>query len=180
MDFLEETLARIPGIRQAETPGHYIKQRLATQADQLSNAARIQGAIELANEALCKLTTLCYECIDKQPVNVDRVTYRLLIPMPWGDSGYRYWGLRSIEARILRSVLMKRAHSDPQRALFDYGDRQWFLNAHTYKSAAAALAYLKSAPITAREWMPVVNSWNERERQRENDRVKRGVRVSPK
>ncbi len=167
MDFME-TLERIPGIRQAETPGHYIKQRLASQADSLSNAAHIQASIEVANESLCKLASICYECIDRQPVNIDHYTYRLLIPMPWGDSGYRKWGMRAIEARVLRAVLMNRAHSDPQAALFDYADRQWFLNAHTYKSAAAALAYLKGKPIVAREWMPYANDYRTHDRQRKN------------
>ena len=71
---------------------------------------------------------------------MDAKTYRLLIPAPWGDSGYSKWGMRATEARILRSVLMWRAHNDPQSALFDYGDRRWFLNVPTYKSASAALS----------------------------------------
>lgn len=167
-DFLDSTLTAIQELRHAETPGAFIKQRLVTSADSLSNAARIQGAIEIANESLCKLASILYETIDRQPVNVDAKTYRLLVPAPWGDSGYSKWGMRSTEARILRSVLMWRAHNDPQSALFDYADRRWFLNATTYKSASAALAYLKEKPITAKEWMRHANAWHERERQRTN------------
>ncbi len=169
-DFLDSTLTAIQELRHAETPGAFIKQRLVTSADSLSNAARIQGAIEIANESLCKLASILYETIDRQPVNVDAKTYRLLVPAPWGDSGYSKWGMRSTEARILRSVLMWRAHNDPQSALFDYADRRWFLNATTYKSASAALAYLKEKPITAKEWMRHANIWHEREQRRNNKR----------
>lgn len=167
-DFLDSTLTAIQELRHAETPGAFLKQRMAASADSMNNAAKIQGAIEIANEALCKLTSILYETIDRIPVNVDAKTYRLLVPAPWGDSGYSKWGMRATEARILRSVLMWRAHSDPRSALFDYADRRWFLNATTYKSSSAALAYLKEKPITAKEWMRHANAWHERERQRGN------------
>lgn len=169
-DFLDTTLTAIQELRHAETPGAFIKQRMTATAEQLSNAARIQGAIEMANEALCKLASICYQTIDKIPVNVDSRTYRLLVPAPWGDSGYAKWGMRAVEARILRAVLMARAHNDND-ALFDYAARQWFLNVPVYKSSAAALEYLRSKPITAKEWMKFQNAWNQRERQRMNKRV---------
>ena len=82
-DFLDSTLTTIQDLRHAETPGAFIKQRMAASADSLSNAARIQAAIEIANEALCKLASILYKTIDRQPVNVDAKTYRLLIPAPW-------------------------------------------------------------------------------------------------
>jgi len=170
-DFLDTTLTTIQELRHAETPGAFLKQRMATSADSLSNAAKIQSSVEVANEALFKLTSILFETVDRIPVNVDAKTYRLLIPAPWGDSGYSKWGMRSTEARILRSVLMWRAHNDPKSALFDYGDRRWFLNVATYKSAAAALAHLKEKPITSREWMRHTNAWHERERQRSNKQV---------
>lgn len=172
MDFMEQ-LGRVSEIRNAETPGVFIKQRVAAAAEQLSNAARIQGSIEIANEALCKVAALCYEVVDRQLVNVDSRTFRLLVPAPWGDSGYSKWGMRAVEARILRSILMTRANSD-QAALFDYAERRWYLNAPMYKNSAAALTYLKENPVSAREWMRHSNAWHERELQRWNERSKKG------
>lgn len=162
-----DTLARVAEIRQAETPGTYIKQRVAEHASQLSNAAHIQASIECANESLCRLVSVLYECIDRQPVNLDSKTYRLLIPVPWGDSGYQHWGLRSTEARILRRALMERASKD-RLALFDYADRhrQWFLNMDTYPTAQLALEYLHSKPVSAREWMRYLSAWKEHSQQR--------------
>lgn len=171
MDFME-TIDRVAEIRYAETPGAYVRQRVAVAAEQLSNAARIQGTIEIANEALCRMAAICYERVDGQLVNIDSRTYRLLVPAPWGDSGYSKWGVRAVEARILRSVLMTRTRSD-EAALFDYGDRRWFLNFGIYKSPAAALTYLHERPITAREWMRHSNAWHERELQRWNERSKK-------
>lgn len=170
-DFLDATLERVSEIRNAETPGVYIKQRVAAAAEQLSNAARLQGTIEIANEALCKLASILYERVEGQPVNVDSRTYRLLVPAPWGDSGYAKWGMRAVEARILRSVLMTRARSNTQ-ALFDYADRRWFLNAATYKNRGLALEYLKNNPVTAKEWLRHSNAWHDRELQRWNAKHK--------
>ena len=169
-DFLDNTLTTIQELRHAETPGTFIKQRIAVNANSLSNAARIQGAVEIANESLCKLVSILYETIDRQPVNVDSKTFRLLVPCPWGDSGYSKWGMRSTEARVLRSVLMWRAHQDPAAALFDYGDRRWFLNVSGYRTQSAAMAYLQAKPITAKEWLRHTNAWHEREQRRDNNR----------
>lgn len=168
-DFLDATLGRVSEIRNAETPGVYIRQRVAAAAEQLSNTARIQGTIEIANESLCKLASILYERVEGQFVNVDSRTHRLLIPAPWGDSGYAKWGMRAVEARILRSILMTRARSNTQ-SLFDYADRRWFLNAAGYKNSNVALSYLRENPITAREWMRHSNAWHDREAQRNNAR----------
>jgi hypothetical protein len=171
MDFIDQ----IQDIRRA-APDTYVRQRVQDHADRLSRAAQVQAAVELANEAVCRAATICYESVDRQPVNVDQHTYRILIPLPWGDSGYRYWGMRSAEARVLRAVLMGRVHSEPLVALFDYSDRQWFLNAAVYKSAAVALDYLKRNPIVAREWLRVQNDRRTRPEKRSTNRRTRVVR----
>lgn len=170
-DFIEDTLTTIQNIRNAETPGTYIKQRLSLNADQLSRTARIQGAIEAANEALCKLTSILYETVERVPVNVDSRTYRILIPVPWGDSGYHIWGMHAVEARILRAVLMER--TGKQDALFDYAERRWFLNAAVYKNVRVALEYLHANPITAREWFRHANAWHDSENKRNKRRQER-------
>jgi hypothetical protein len=165
MGFLDTTIERIHQIRNAETPATYIRQRMAERADQLSKKTRIQASIEVANEALYLLSSILYETLDRQLVNLDSRTFRLLIPVPWGDSGYQHWGLRSTEARILRAILTARSEGK-QDALFDYSVRQWFLNANTYPDSKAALEYLRDNPIRAREWISFYNAWREQQRQR--------------
>lgn len=162
-DFIENTITAIQDIRSAPTPGTYIKQRLAVNAENLSNAARIESAIAIANEALCKATEMLYETVERVPVNVDSRTYRILIPLPWGDSGYHKWGMHAVEARVLRSVLMTRYKNEGGKSLFDFDGRKWFLNVDGYKNQALAMAYWREKPITAREWMRHVNAWKESE-----------------
>lgn len=173
-DFLPDFTNTIQEIRHAETPGTFVRQRILANAESLSNAATIQGAIEIANESLCKLASILYDTVDRQLVNIDSRTYRLLVPAPWGDSGYSKWGMRAVEARILRACLMRRVMRESTDALFDYADRRWFLNAGTYKTSTAALGYLKSRPISAAEWMKQANAWHDKEQQRWHNKGKGG------
>lgn len=172
-DFIDGTLSAIQELRHAPTPGTYIKQRLQFNAEELSNAARIQGAIEMSNEALFKVVSLLYETVDRFPVNVDSRTYRVLIALPWGDTGYKRWGMHAVEARILRALLIARSKNPKTPALFDYGDGRWHLAVQHYASAALAADYLRTHPITSKEWMRHVNVWREGERQRGERRRKR-------
>ena len=171
-DFIDSVTSTIDSIRHSPTPGTFIKQRLLANAEEMSNAARIQGSVEVANEALCRMASICYETVDKTLVNVDGRNFRLLVPAPWGDAGYSKWGMRAVEARILRAVLMSRLDREPEVSLYSYDNRQWFLNYRTYKSPSMALEYLKSRPVTAREWLRHANAWHERERQRANTKAK--------
>lgn len=172
-DFIENTLTAIQDIRSAPTPGTYIKQRLAERADGLSRAAQVQGAIELANESIAKLTSILYETVENVPVNVDGKTFRILIPVPWGDSGYKYWGVHAIESRIIRAVLMNRQKSDATTALYLYGERRWTLNARTYKNVRRALTHLQENPVTGTEWMRCMNAWHEGENLRNKRRAEK-------
>lgn len=161
-DYIEETLATIQQIRQAETPGGFIRQRIQASAEQLSNKARVEGTLAVANEALARLAVALYETVDYIPVNVDSRTYKILIPVPWGDSGYHTWGLRSTEARVMRWILMARQKRNRDQALFWF-ERYWFLNGNRYQSAAQAIDYLKDNPITMREWDRQLGAFHESE-----------------
>jgi hypothetical protein len=89
-----DVIARKPDVRNA-TPGEYIKQRIAQAAHQLSLAGVAAAHVELCNEALSGVIVLAYEAdTDGLPCNVDRVTFRLLRPAPWGSKGWKRWGLR--------------------------------------------------------------------------------------
>lgn len=167
-DFIDSVTSAITELRHAQTPGTFIKQRLSANAEEMSNAARIQGSVEVANEALCRMAAICYETVERTLVNIDNCSFRLLVPAPWGDAGYQRWGMRAVEARILRAVLMSRVQREPEVSLYHYNSRQWSLNYQTYKSSSMALEYLKSRPVTAREWLRHANAWHEQERQRSN------------
>lgn len=162
-DFVEQTLQTIDQIRNAPTPGAYIRQRIQVSADELSNKARVEGMLAVANEALARLAVKLYETVEYIPVNVDSRTYKILIPVPWGDSGYHAWGLRSTEARVIRWILMARCKRAPDQALYTFRDRYWYVNGDTYPSAAAALDYLKSNPINMREWDRQLRTFHESE-----------------
>lgn len=145
-------------IRSAPGPGAYVKQRIADAADALSLAGTLAARCELANEALCALVELCYQAdADNRAANVDLVTLRLLIPAPWGSSGWKRWGLRGHEATVLRRILLARQNNWKQgRAapLFTYDPdcRYWTLNIHDYPRIIEAQAWLRSNAITLTEW----------------------------
>src|SRR5262245_11728610 len=91
------------------SPREFVKQRIAESADKLSKAGQMAARVELMNEALHHLVHLCYQSdTDGEVANVDRVTLRLLIPAPWGSSGWKTWGLRAWEGETLRRILLAR------------------------------------------------------------------------
>ena len=120
-------------------------------ARNLSRRGLAATKAELFNNALAALADLCmeWETADRR-ANVD-LDGRLLVPVPWGDSGYKVWGLRVTEARILRRIMLQRAERD-RPPLFDYDPtiRRWvFLLAWSRRTAAA---YLNLQPITLTEY----------------------------
>lgn len=154
---LFDTLKRKPLIRRVK-PREYIRQRLAEAAASLSLAGMLAARVELANEALHRLVQLLYERdTDGVLANVDPVTYRLLIPAPWGRAGWRSWGLRQHEGVTLRGVLRTRQaawHKNQRPLLFDYNEvlRSWHINIGDYGVVEAAVWWLEKSPVTLAEW----------------------------
>ena len=98
---ITELIERKVTIRGASPTAH-VKQRLAQAATDLNRAGMLQAQCEVVNEALCQLATMLYaKDSDGALANVDTRTGRLLVPAPWGDTGWKLWGLRQWEARIL-------------------------------------------------------------------------------
>ncbi len=166
MDFLE-TLERIPGLRQAETPGHYIKQRFAKTAEELSLKGEAQAHVEVINEALCKVTELLYQAdTDGSFANVDNRTYRILIPLAWGSDGFKVWGIRQWEADVLRAILIARSQaSDAKRpALYDFStvNRRWFVNVTDYASYDLAQRFLQREAVTLATWRLFSAQWHDK------------------
>lgn len=151
---IKQMVERVADIRHAR-PSSHIRERVQEAAKQLSRAGDMQMRVELANEALIAFTSLLYQAdSDRQPVNIDPVTWRLLIPAPWGSAGWRVWGLRSWEARVLRQILRVRSEARKHTHLFDYNVelKSWHLNANDYPTLTEAMTYLKHSPITLEEW----------------------------
>ena len=151
---LTEIVDRVQEIR-AKGPGRMVKERIAENAQELSRAGDMQLRVELANEALAALCVILYQTdTDGRAANIDRVTWRLLVPAPWGRGGWRRWGLRRWESEALRNILRVRTEMRRHVNLFDYNEegRTWHVNRGAYPSLEAALAYLKKHPISLSEW----------------------------
>jgi hypothetical protein len=143
---------RKPEVRESR-PREYVRQRIADSAAALSRAGVMQARVELVNEALCRLVVLAYEAdTDGTLANVDSVTYRLIIPSPWGSVGYKTWKLRQHEARALSRILQTRQQAGKRPPLFTFDAPYWYANMHDYTQLGHAQWYLEKTPITLKEW----------------------------
>lgn len=162
---LMQTIDRKNEIRAAALPASMVKQRIAQAADELNRAGSMALHVELANEALTKFTLMLYQREqDGGWANIDQRTHRLLVPAPWGSAGWRVWGLRNWESRILRCVMLERVKDARRPCLFDYNtdNRTWYLNVTDYGVIAAADHYLQRSPITLAEWRKHDNAYRQR------------------
>lgn len=166
MDFqveqVETYLQRAVDIRHGSTPTPTTKARsaLAEAAAKLNRAGAMRAHLDVAIEAMAALISILYNADDDgQPANVDRATGRILVPLPWGRSGWRAWGVRQWEAAVLRSILMERATERRRFApLFDYNaeGRTWHLNLHDYGSVDLAMTWIKKDAPSLAEWRTAV------------------------
>lgn len=125
---------------------------LRALATNLSRRGVASAKVELFNHVVAAAVDLCLECDpDGRPANVDHITGVVLVPLPWGEAGYKMWGLRITECRALRYILRQRAevHRPP---LFDYDPtlRRWVFG-QTWTRNTAAM-YLRNAEITLAEY----------------------------
>lgn len=158
-----DTLSRKIDLRTVARPREHIRQRLATSAQELSRAGRMAARVELVNEALHKAVTLLYQADHGGGwANVDEVTGRVLIPLPWGSAGWEHYGLRQWEGRALNRILRGRlaAWTPAQRPpLLQYDAGAWFLNRPDYPAIEAALFWLQRTPVTLGEWRKYVKRY---------------------
>lgn len=152
-----ELIERKNTLRNGLAADNYVKQRIAETADKLSLSGILAARVEIANEALYNLIMLCYEVdTDGLCCNVDLVTYRILIPLPWGAAGWRKWGLRYHEAIVMRSIMLARQKPKTGATIplfvYDGGSRTWHLNVQDYPSPKVAKAWLAASQITLQEW----------------------------
>jgi len=148
---IEQLIDRKVLIRGASPTAH-VRQRIAQAADELNRAGAMAMRVELVNEALLKFTHVLYaKDTDGAFANIDSVTGRVLLCAPWGSAGWKVWGLRNYEARVLRSILMARLDTKPL-PLFDYEHKIWYVNRGQYRTISIAAGYLEHNPVTVAEW----------------------------
>lgn len=122
-------------------------------AESLSRRNIDQAITELLNEALARLTVLCYERDDDgQLCNVDPATGRVLVPLPWGKAGHAKWGISESEADTMRAIMFRRQREGLPLFHFDRSRRAWFLNSAEYPDGAAVIAQLKEWEIMVGEY----------------------------
>lgn len=134
----------------AAQPKRHTPIRSAAEALTRRNVA--QAKAELLSEALWAAVALCYERDDSGSLcNVDSVSGRCLLPLPWGRQGHRRWGLRYLESVLLRAILrdFQQAKGEAPVLVYDPLSRGWHLNIFDYPTHRQALAWLERHPITA-------------------------------
>ena len=120
-------------------------------AESLSLRNVDQSITELLNEALARVALLCYERGDDgQLCNVDPLTGRVLIPLPWGRAGYAKWGLTPSESNVLRLIMLTRQRRGLPLFAYDRSRRCWYLNLADYDEAV--ITQLKEWQIDITEY----------------------------
>ena len=161
MEKLPRELARTETVAGAQSNVERFSP-LRALATNLSRRGVAMAKVELFNHAVATAADLCLETDpDGRPANVDHVTGAVLVPLPWGEKGYRMWGLRVTECRQLRYILRRRAEHD-RPPLFDYdaGMRRWVFDRFWSQNTAAG--YLRASPITLAEYRQAWDATNTR------------------
>lgn len=143
------TLERKAALSQA-TPQRRKTLRAAAEAISLANVDA--ATCELLSEALARLVVIAYQEDAGGMCNVDVITGRLLIPLPWGRNGYAKWGLRPQEANILRQVLFDWQEDAPALLRYDRMRRSWFVDLYYYGDLSLAKRWLAKHQIDVRTY----------------------------
>lgn len=130
-------------------PARHTTLRKAAESLSLRNID--QAVIELFMEALSRLVDLCFEEDSGGFCNIDSVTNRILIPLPWGRNGHNAWGIRPQEANVLRAIVGARQRQ-PGLFLYDTSRRCWRVNLYDYSSREVAMRYLTRYPVGIGEY----------------------------
>lgn len=129
---------------------------LRSAAESLSRRNMDAAIVELFSEAMQRLTLLAYEQDENGYCNIDPVTWRLLIPAPFGRLGHKRWGLTSTEAVVLREMIRSREAATGARGpglwLYDRARRCWRLNLFDYDRPEDGQRYWQRWPLSVAEY----------------------------
>ena len=131
----------------------YVKQRIAQAAEEMSRAVDFAARCELLIEVFTAFVHLVYvKDPDGHLANVDFISKRILIPSPFGSSGWQKWNLRLHEGRLLRRILANRQADDKRQPMFVYrtDTNQWHVNTEAWPAGSEGF-YLQRCPITIAE-----------------------------
>lgn len=146
------------------------QKRMSQRAEELSRAGTMQAHLDVCVAAMVALTNVLYatDADNRQP-NLDEVTGRILIPLPWGSTGYKRWGLRRWEGYVLRKVLIAKCRRGGA-VLFGFDDatNQWYLDTETFPTVNSALLWIHQHGPTLHEWRPIINEYRTREQERKS------------
>lgn len=152
---IQRTIKRKPTVAGAVANiSAYVDNKLGEAASNLSRGAIIKARLTIVNEAMMGLIQLLYELDESgHPVNVEPTTGRVLVPVPWGSSGWAKWKLKQHEGRTLRKVLDRRMRASERVAMFLYSGAsgRWHIN-RRYGTPEQAKVYFRQQPITVKEW----------------------------
>ncbi len=140
--------------------------RIKVQAEELSKAGDLKAHAGVGEAALMKAITIIYEPdTDGLPANFDVYTGQIWISLPWTKTGWKLYGLRDWEAEALRWILLQRLARGGIEPLFDYSSlaRRWSLRNDIYPSKESAVGWLKSDPLTMKEWRLALKRFQDRQ-----------------
>lgn len=137
------------------------KQRIAQAAESLNQAGGLQAQLGVCEAALVALVNVLYATdADQRPANHDEKTGRILVPLPWGSSGWKHWGLRRMEADCLRRLMIGRSGQRKPPCLFFYAvdSHQWYVDYENYPTTDDALRWVRDFGPQLSEWRVVVEA----------------------
>jgi len=152
-----QDVERANAMADVPTPNQFARQRVASAAGSLSRAGAMRARLDVAVAAMARLAAALYEQDEDGLLpNVDHITKRILIPVPWGANGWQHYDhIRQWEARVLRQILIERCQQRRRLPpLFDYNDqaRTWHLNTVDYPTYDQAVLWLKRESPRLAEW----------------------------
>lgn len=147
------TVARKENIVQT-TPARYTTLRKASEV--LSRRNADAALVELFNEAMQRLTLLAYEQDEYGYCNIDSVTGKALIPLPWGRNGHSRWGITPSESVVLREMIQQRQmgvnNRPPGLWQYDKERRNWRLNLYDFDLLTDGQKYWQKWPLEVAEY----------------------------
>lgn len=105
---------------------------------------------EILNEALSEFVVLLFEKDDAGYTSFD-LDGRILVCAPWSKRNHQRWGLRRLEANVLRHILISETKNEKREPLFLLDNFHWYLNL-AYRGKGQAMAWVQAVNIDARRW----------------------------
>ncbi len=153
---LNELFERAQNISQT-MPHFNPRQRIAQQAVALDHTATLQARFDVSISAMTALARALYTTDSAgYPHHTDHVTGRILVPVPWGNAGWRAWGLRKWEAQCLNQVLRLMQRKGNVLFAYDQESRSWVVDMELFPTLEMAVLWIKDRGPSFSQWRAVV------------------------